>query len=113
MYRYCSSREGRIFEGTCHGVVRSAQKMFKGDPTQSVKELLDEIKTEAVRGGLSGNLTYLMPALTALLVKLSDAADVRAKAMERWTKIIAWLTAVLALLTLAVVWDALEKHFLR
>ena len=87
--------------------------MFKGDPTQSVKELLDEIKTEAVRGGLSGNLTYLMPALTALLVKLSDAADVRAKAMERWTKIIAWLTAVLALLTLAVVWDVLEKHFLR
>jgi hypothetical protein len=87
--------------------------MWRGDPTQSVQELLDAIKTESVRGGMNGNLTYLMPAFTALLVKLSEAADVRAKAMEKWTKIIVWLTAVLTVLTLALVWDAFEKHFLK
>jgi hypothetical protein len=74
---------------------------------------LDEIKAEAVRGANDGNLNFLMPALTALLVKLSDAADTRAKAMEKWTKLIVWLTAVLTILTLALVWDAFEKHFLR
>jgi hypothetical protein len=38
--------------------------------------LLDEIKAEAVRGGNSGNLAFLMPAFAALLVKLSSAANV-------------------------------------
>ena len=87
--------------------------MFKGDPTQSVQELLDEIKGEAVRGAQNGNLNFMMPAFTALLIKMSEAADVRSKAMEKWTRIIVWLTAVLAILTLALVWDAFEKHFLR
>jgi hypothetical protein len=89
--------------------------MFKGEPSQSVRELLDEIKAESVRGSQHGNLTFLMPAFTALLVKLSEAADVRAKTMERWTKIIGWLTAVLAILTVVLVLDALEQHvhFLR
>jgi hypothetical protein len=75
--------------------------------------LLDEIKTEAVRGANDGNLNFLMPAFTALLVKLSEAADVRARAMEKWTKLIVWLTAVLTTLTVALVWDAFDKHFLR
>ena len=87
--------------------------MFKTDPTLSTRALLDEIKNEAVRGANNGNLNFLMPAFTTLLVKLSDAADARAKAMEKWTKIIGWLTVVIAALTVALVWDALEKHFLR
>jgi hypothetical protein len=87
--------------------------MFKGDPAQPVQELLDEIKGEAVRGANDGNLNFLMPAFTALLVNLSDAADARAKAMEKWTKIIVWLTAVLTLLTLVLVWDAVERHLLK
>jgi hypothetical protein len=37
--------------------------MFQGEPDWSTKQLLDEIKLEAVRGGNNGNLTYLMPAL--------------------------------------------------
>ncbi|HKN29731.1 MAG TPA: hypothetical protein VJY34_18325 [Roseiarcus sp.] len=85
--------------------------MFKGDPTQSMQELLDEIKNESVRGANDGNLNFLMPAFTALLVKLSQAADDRAKAMEKWTKVIVWLTVILTILTLALVWDAFEKHF--
>jgi|HubBroStandDraft_6_1064221.scaffolds.fasta_scaffold2283599_1 hypothetical protein len=87
--------------------------MFRGDQTQSVQELLDAIKGEAVRGANSRNLIYLMPALTGLLVKLSEAADVRAKSLEKWTKRIGWLTAVLIVLTLVLVWDVLEKHFLK
>ncbi len=31
--------------------------------------------------------------------------------MEKWTKVIVWLTAVLTILTVALVWDAFEKHF--
>ena len=77
--------------------------MLQGDPTQSTKELLDTIKTEAVRGAQEGNLNYLMPAFTALIVKPSAAADARAR-------IIVWLTAILAVLTLVLVWDALERH---
>jgi hypothetical protein len=87
--------------------------MFKGDPTQSMQELFDEIKAESVRGANEGNLNFLMPAFTALLVKLSQAADDRAKAMEKWTKVIVWLTDVLTILTLALVWDAFEKHLLK
>jgi hypothetical protein len=35
--------------------------MWRGEPTKSVQELLDAIKTEAVRGGgTNGNLTYLI-----------------------------------------------------
>jgi len=76
-----------------------------------MQELLDEIKNESVRGANDGNLNFLMPAFTALLVKLSQAADDRAKAMEKWTKVIVWLTVILTILTLALVWDAFEKHF--
>jgi hypothetical protein len=60
----------------------------------------------------TGNLTYLMPAFTALLVKLSDAADVRAKTIESWTKAVVWLTIVLIIPTGVLVWDVLEKNFL-
>ncbi len=34
--------------------------MFQGDPSQSTKELLDQIKEEAVQGANDGNLTYMM-----------------------------------------------------
>jgi hypothetical protein len=44
--------------------------MFKGEPDWSTKQLLDEIKGEAVRGADKGNLNYLMPAFAALLIKL-------------------------------------------
>jgi hypothetical protein len=54
----------------------------------------------------------LMPAFTALLVKLSDAADVRAKTIESWTKAVVWLTIVLIIPTGVLVWDVLEKNFL-
>jgi hypothetical protein len=84
--------------------------MLKGDPTQSVDELLAAIRGEAVRGANSGNLNYLMPAFTALLVRLSEAADVRAKVLEKWTKVIVWLTVVLTLATLILVLDVIEKH---
>jgi hypothetical protein len=36
--------------------------MFKGEPSDDVKKLLDEIRGEAVRGANSGNLNFLMPA---------------------------------------------------
>jgi hypothetical protein len=58
--------------------------------------LLDEIKSEATRGANDGNLNYLMPAFTALLIKMSEAADRRAK-------ILVWLTWTIAILTLALV----------
>jgi hypothetical protein len=60
--------------------------IWKSEPEWSTKQLLEAIKNEAVRGGTGGNLTYLMPALAALLVKLSNAADKRAKILERWIK---------------------------
>jgi hypothetical protein len=77
--------------------------MWQGDPNQSTQELLDAIKTEAVRGGQNGNLTYLMPAFSALLIRLSEAADFR-------EKIIVWLTAVLTVLTFVLVLDVVERH---
>jgi hypothetical protein len=73
--------------------------MFKGEPDWSTKQLLDEIKGEAVRGGNSGNLTYLMPAFAALLVKLSSAADARAKTMVILTWVLVVLTVAIAFLT--------------
>jgi len=86
--------------------------MFKGDPNQSVQELLDEIKGEAVRGSNNGNLNFLTPAVASLLVKLSDAADNRAKIIERWTKLIAGLTIVLIILTVPLAWDTLKSFVL-
>jgi len=103
--------------------------MFKGDPKQSTRELLDEIKAEAVRGAQEGNLTYLMPALTALFVKLSDAAKTRAKnteaaaerrakaaeasarELERLTRWIIGLTILLVIFALPLVADVIEKHW--
>jgi hypothetical protein len=70
--------------------------MWQGDPSQSTKELLDIIKQESVRGGQNGNLTYLMPAVAALFVKLSEAADRRARIMQ-------WLTIAIAALTIVLV----------
>jgi hypothetical protein len=52
-----------------------------------------------------------MPAVAALFIKLSEAADARARTMEKMTKVlvrltivIAVLTFVLAVLTLASFW---------
>jgi uncharacterized membrane protein len=81
--------------------------MFTGDPSQSTKELLDEIKAEAVRGSQAGNLNSLMPAFTALLVKLSERADARARTMERLTIVLVVLTVVIALLTALLAWVTL------
>jgi hypothetical protein len=55
-------------------------------------------------GGTNGNLTYLAPAVAALVIKLSNAADHRAKIIERWTKAVVWLTTVLVILTIALVY---------
>jgi hypothetical protein len=85
-------------------------QMFKGEPTDDVKTLLDEINREAVRGSNSGNLNYLMPAFSSLLVNLSNAADRRAQVVEKWTRAIVGLTVVLVVLTAVLVWDAVEKH---
>jgi hypothetical protein len=76
--------------------------MFTGDPSRSTKELLDEIKNEAVRGSQDGNLTYPMPAVAALFIKLSEAADARARAIEKLTKVLVILTIVIAVLTLVI-----------
>ena len=73
--------------------------MFQGGPDWSTKQLIDEIKGEAVRGGDSGNLTYLMPAFAALLVKLSNAADARARTMVILTWVLVVLTVAIAVLT--------------
>jgi hypothetical protein len=85
-------------------------QLFSGDPNQSVRELLDTIKGETVRGANSGNLNYVMPAFTALLVKLSDAADKRARVIIWLTVILTVLTVILTVLTGALVWDAFERH---
>ena len=86
--------------------------MFKGEPTDEVQKLLDEIKGEAVRGAQDGKLNLLMPAFASLLVNLSNAADRRAKVIEKWTKAIFWLTGVLIALTLVlVVLTALLVYF--
>jgi hypothetical protein len=73
--------------------------MFKGEPEWSTQELLNAIKTEAVRAGQNGNLSYLMPAFSALLVKLSDAADARARTTVILTWVLVILTVVIAILT--------------
>jgi len=53
-----------------------------------------------------------MPAFASLLVNLSNAADRRAKVIEKWTKAIFWLTGVLIALTLVlVVLTALLVYF--
>jgi hypothetical protein len=78
--------------------------IWKGEPEWSTKQLLEAIKTEAVRGGTNGNLTYLAPAVAALVIKLSNAADHQAKIIERWTKAVVWLTIVLVMLTIALVY---------
>ncbi len=80
--------------------------MWEGNQNQSVQELLDIIKTESVRGGMNGNLSYLMPAFTALLVKLSTAADKRAKIIVRLTAILTILTLILTILTFVLAWKA-------
>jgi hypothetical protein len=85
-------------------------QLFSGDPNQSTQELLDIIKSETVRGANNGNLNYLMPAFTALLVKLSDAADKRAKVVIWLTVILTVLTVIIAALTGALVWDAVERR---
>ena len=84
--------------------------MFQGDPEQSVKELFDEIKSQSVSGAQNANLNYLMPAFVALLIKLSNAADKRARVMFWLTVAITVLTIILTLLTGALVWDAFERH---
>jgi hypothetical protein len=73
--------------------------MFQGEPDWPTKQLLEEIKAEAVRGGNSGNLAFMMPAFTALLVKLSNAADARAKKIVTLTWVLVVLTVVIAILT--------------
>jgi hypothetical protein len=67
--------------------------MFKGEPDWTTEQLLDEIKGESVRGGNSGNLTYLMPAFSALIVKLSNAADARARTIVNLTWALVILTS--------------------
>jgi hypothetical protein len=76
--------------------------MFTSDSSRSTKELLDEIKNEAVRGSQDGNLTYLMPAVATLFIRLSEAADARARTMEKMTKVLVGLTIVIAVLTLVI-----------
>jgi hypothetical protein len=49
--------------------------MFNADPDRPIRQILDNIQSEAVRGGQSGNLTYMLPAFAALLVRLSRDAD--------------------------------------
>jgi hypothetical protein len=71
--------------------------MLKGEPEWSTKQLLDEIKAEAVRGADCGNLNYLMPAFSALLVKLSNAADARKLVVLTWVLVV--LTVAIAVLT--------------
>ena len=73
--------------------------MWKGEPDWSTQQLLDAIKNESVRGGQNGNLTYLMPAFSALLVKLSNAADARAKTIVNLTWALVILTVAIAVLT--------------
>jgi hypothetical protein len=73
--------------------------MFQGEPEWTTKQLLDAIKTESVRGGNNGNLPYLMPAFTALLVKLSNAADARARTIVNLTWALVILTVAIAVLT--------------
>jgi hypothetical protein len=84
--------------------------MFQGDPEQSVEELFGEIKSQSISGSQNGNLNYLMPAFVALLIKLSTAADKRARVMFWLTVAITVLTIILTLLTGALVWDAFERH---
>ena len=84
--------------------------MFKGEPDWTTQQLLDEIKSEAVRGGMNGNLSYLMPAFTALLVKLSTAADARAKKIVFLTWVLVVLTVVIVVLTAILLgFDVVKK----
>jgi len=77
--------------------------MFKDDPNQLAKELLDEIKAGLAPGGKDVSLNELLAGFMALLIKLSAAADKRARVMT-------WLTIVITVLTGVLVWDALERH---
>jgi hypothetical protein len=81
-----------------------AMTMFQGDPNWSNETLLNAIKTEAVRAANNGNLAYLMPAFTALLIKLSDQADHRAKTIVALTWALVFFTIVILVLTAVLVW---------
>jgi hypothetical protein len=85
--------------------------MFQGDPSWSNKALLDAIKTEAVRAGQNGNLSYLFPAFSALIIKLSDQADRRAKMIVFLTWVLVALTVAILILTGFLVWgDFFAPH---
>jgi hypothetical protein len=84
--------------------------MLKGEPEWSTKQLLDEIKAEAVRGANSGNLNYLMPAFSALLVKLSNAADARARTLVVLTWVLVVLTVAIAVLTAILLGQAFGRE---
>jgi len=83
--------------------------MFKGEPDWSTKQLLDAIKTEAVRGGKEGNLTFMMPAFSALIIELSNAADARSRTIVNLTWVLVALTVVITILTAIL----LVKEFLK
>jgi len=51
----------------------------------------------------------MMPAFTALLVKLSNAADARAKTIVKLTSVLVVLTVVIAILTAVL----LGREFLK
>ena len=72
--------------------------MLKGGPEWSTKQLLDEIKAEAVRGAIPVT-SIMMPAFSCLLVKLSNATDARARTLVVLTWVLVVLTVAIAVLT--------------
>jgi hypothetical protein len=78
--------------------------MLQGEPSWSSERLWQEIKQEAVRGANDGNLNFLMPAFTALLVKLSAEADRRARTIVNLTWGLLALTVALLVLTAFQIW---------
>ena len=81
--------------------------MFKGEPDWSTKQLLDAIKTEAVRGGNEGNLTFMMPAFSALIDLQREILTAQAQQsalIENVSKLEKEVTALKA-------WDADKQRY--
>ena len=62
-----------------------------------------------MRAGNNGNLAYLMPAFTALLVKLSNAADARAQTIVKLTWALVVLTVAILVLTGVLLFHYYQK----
>lgn len=79
---------------------------FNADPNRPIDELLRDIAAGAERGASAGHGTsaHALAPFSALLVRLASDAEKTAGRIVTLTKILAWLTVGLFILTGALLW---------